>query len=144
MTENFIGPIDSKDIMARLIRLETKVCLKFEEMEKALVIARELVEKDKILARESVNTHFEQINQFQKRMDKLESSFATKPDVQKEVDAAAGKLAGEVTALSLLIHSVKDSLDVQINALKRLVYIGVGIAISLQFMARFLLPKVGM
>ena len=82
----------SRDTLERLVRLETKICLKFEELEKAIVLAREISEKDKVLARETIDARLQHMNEFQ--------------------------------------H--------QVNLQGRLIYIGVGIVIAIQFIVHFL------
>jgi glucose-6-phosphate isomerase len=92
----------------RLTRLETKVHLKFEELDRALVLAAANVEKEKILARDQTRLHFDEVNQFQKRMDKMAAMFATR-------------------------EWVIDKLE-QVN---KLIYIGVGLAIAIGFVLKF-------
>lgn len=96
---------DNKDILTRLVRLETTVSLKFEEMDKALVLARELAKTNRENTNAALDHRLEGMNQFQKRIDKLEGTFATKD--------ALGKI-------------------------ERLVYVGVGIVIAIQFFIHFL------
>lgn len=44
--------------LERLAKLETKVHLKFEELDKALVLAREMADNEKVYAREQTADHF--------------------------------------------------------------------------------------
>jgi CHASE3 domain sensor protein len=121
MEVNMVVPIDNeeyisqKDTLSRLVRLETKVCLKFEEMEKAIVLAREQIERDKELAKNDLDRRLASMNEFQKRMDKLEGTFATKDYVNDTI----------------------ASINLRINSVEKLVFIGVGILISLQFIFHF-------
>ena len=78
----------NKETLERLVRLEEHVKVRFKELDKALNIARE-----------GIDYRLAGMNEFQKRMDRLESTFAT-----------------------------KDSL----NALTKIVYIGLGIVLGIQ------------
>ena len=106
----------SRDTLERLVRLETKICLKFEELEKAIVLAREISEKDKVLARETIDARLQHMNEFQRRMEKLEGTFITQSCLDEE--------------LRIIQH--------QVNLQGRLIYIGVGIVIAIQFIVHFL------
>lgn len=109
--------MESNVILERLVKLETAVGLQFTEMEKALILAREQIERDKRDAANTLNHRLEGMNEFQKRMDKLEGTFITEKTCeqrQKEIDRR-----------------------VSINS--RLIYIAVGIFLMLEFLIR--LPK---
>lgn len=88
------------NIIARIVRLETATGLKFKEIEKATTLARDQIEKDKTLQRTQLDHRLEGMNEFQRRMDKLEGTFATSKDLE---------------------------------GIKKMMWIGVGIAISFQF-----------
>jgi hypothetical protein len=92
--------VEMDDTLSRLVRLETAVELKFEELEKALILARELAKNDRETATNVLNHRLEGMNEFQKRMDKLEGTFATKTELR---------------------------------GVERLVYVGVGIVLAVQF-----------
>jgi CHASE3 domain sensor protein len=95
------------DLIERLATLETRVCLKFEDLDKALVLARQLAEEEKRLTREQTARHFDDVNNFQKRMDRMSDALATKEWVTEKIDA-----------------------------LSKLVYIGVGIVLVLEVVFR--------
>ena len=102
--------ISNRDTLSRLVRLETKVCLKFEEMEKALVIAREAVGKEMEKATASLNTRLEGMNEFRRQIDKAEGTFAKKETVEKELDAIKRLLyigLGAVAAIEALLRFIK-------------------------------------
>ena len=107
--------MENADILARLVRLETKICLKFEEVDRALILARELVERQRQEAKEIIDHRLEILNDHQRRMDKLENTFAATDMLHNEVRS---------------ITKRQDITD-------RLVYIGVGIAIALQIFFKF-------
>ncbi len=99
--------ITLKEYFLKLItEQDDRNAIRFESMEKALVLARELAQADKELARAILEHRLESMNAFQRRMDKLEGTFATKD---------------------------------QLESLNKLLYVGVGIVITLQFVFRFLI-----
>ena len=102
--------LSSRNTLSRLVRLETKVCLKFEEMEKALVIAREAVGKEMEKATASLNTRLEGMNEFRRQIDKAEGTFAQRETVEKELDAIKRLLyigLGAVAAIEVLLRFIK-------------------------------------
>ena len=111
MTEN------AKDIAERLARLEEKTSLKFAEMEKALVLARELVDKERIDTKSTLEYRLAGMNEFQKRMDKLEGTFVTKENLTIYKDQTAKDIAN----------------------ISRLVYIGIGVVMAIQFLFRYVI-----
>jgi hypothetical protein len=120
--------MSEKDTLSRLVRLETKICLKFEEIEKATVLAREQIEKDKVLARQQLDHRLEGMNEFQRRMDKLAGTFVTKSDLEGAIKATKSDLEGAIKAI-----------NIKASATEKLVMIGVGIVVTLQFVFHFLL-----
>ena len=82
-----------RDTLERLVRLEASTYVKFVEIEKAIN-----------LAREGIDYRLNGMNEFQKRMDKLEGTFATKDNVH-----VLSKLVyvglGIVLAVQLLIYA---------------------------------------
>ncbi len=102
------GYISNRDTLSRLVRLETKVCLKFEELEKALVLARETVSAEMNKATSALNSRLEGMNEFRRQMDKQEGTYAKKEAVDRELDS-----------------------------IKRLLYIGVGLMLAVGIILRF-------
>ena len=117
MESNGAKYISAAENLARLVRLETKVCLKFEELEKSIVLAREQVSHNRDLARNQVEYRLQGMNEFQKRMNKLEETFAVKENVGKDID------------------DLKD----RINSNAKLLYIGIGVVLTLQIVFKFLI-----
>lgn len=78
-------------IRERLIKLETEVCLKFDERDKALDLATDLS-----------NKHFYELNQSKEHLAKVEVMFAT-----------------------------KEYVEMLIEPLRKLIYIGVGIFVAI-------------
>ena len=79
--------ISDRETLERLVRLETKVHMKFESLEQALMLARQTVKSDRDERKIELDRRLEGMNQFQKRMDKLEGTFATRSEL-----AAVSKL----------------------------------------------------
>jgi CHASE3 domain sensor protein len=94
-----------EDTLTRLVRLETAVDLKFKELDRALVLARELSSKDREIATEVLNRRLEGMNEFRAQMNKQEASYATKQEIR---------------------------------AVERLVWIGIGLLVALQFLAKWI------
>jgi len=129
VTEQFIS---NDDTLQRLARLETKVEEKFCSIKENLVLARDVSKDAKVLARNQLDAHLKGINEFQKRMDKLENTFATKDGVNEKIEGLRTTLDGKINALSIL-HGQR------INTLTKLVYIGVGGALVLELLLRFII-----
>jgi glucose-6-phosphate isomerase len=109
--------ISDRDTLERLVRLETKVDEKFESITCNIKLARDVAEKAETLARNQTDKHFENINNFQKRIDKLEGTFATKEGLDSRI----------------------FSLNERIDALSKLVYIGIGGVLVLELVFKFII-----
>ena len=96
--------INDKETLERLARLEMKTDLKFAEHEKAIVLAKDTVEH-----------RLHVLNDHQKRMDRLEITFASNVELK----------------------SAKESLEKQISVLTKFVYVAVGIFAALEFFLRY-------
>lgn len=88
-----------------MCRLEEGCRIRHEKDDQALNLAREILQNDIKIAREGMSVKLDGMNQFQKRIDRLEGTFATKDDLSE---------------------------------VKRLVYIGVGIIIALEFAIKYI------
>ena len=93
----------------RITKLEVavaKLCakyeLRFQEIDKALVLARELSEKDKVYARDRMEVRLVGMNEFQKRMDRLEGTFATKETMNQKLDAHSKIIYMAIGALAAI------------------------------------------
>jgi hypothetical protein len=122
--ENYISGTDT---LERLARLETKVHLKFAELDKAIILAANNVEKEKNYTREQNADHFKLVNNFQARMDKMSEAFAVKHDVHSDLDR-----------MKLAFDDKLELLKSLINNNTKLIYIGVGILLCLEVILRFL------
>ena len=110
---------ESETTIERLARLETKVHLKFLELDKALVLAATNIEKEKVQARDQTKLHFDEVNQFQKRMDKMADQFATREWVLDKLE------------------SINKRSDERFDRVNKLIYIGVGLATAIGLMLKF-------
>ena len=88
-----------RETFERLVRLESSTNVKFVELDKSIA-----------LARQGIDYRLAGMNEFQKRMDKLEGTFVTREQLE-----ASYKV-----------------FNAQISYLSKLVYIGVGILFTLQ------------
>ena len=113
--------ISERETLERLVRLETKAEAKFDSLDKALVLARELIEREKSQAKADLDHRLEGMNQFQKRMDRLEGTFATKDEI-----SLLQKVVGT--------FATKDEL----TALWRIAWIGIGVMLTLQIVFKFI------
>lgn len=107
--------ITYKELLERIVRLETSDAVRVEEKKEALVLARTLLSKELELTRNQVAEKLEGHNQWQRRWDKNEAVFATKVDMLDKITV------------------VDDKFAIRIRNLERLVFIGVGIAVAVQF-----------
>jgi len=104
--KNCLSPLK---LFERLVQLETnfKVCK--EKDAEALVLSRELMQKDKELATVSLDKRLESMNEFRHQMEKQEGCFARKDDTEKEF-----------------------------NALRKLVYVGLGIVLAAATLMKYI------
>lgn len=127
------------DVDFRLNKLEVdvaKLCvkynLKFSEIDKALILAREIVEKDKIHARDQIEIRLEGMNQFQRRMDRLESTFSTKTDLDDRIKIMEDKIEVQIR------HNEAD-----MKSLSRVVNMVVGGLLLVQFIFLVVVKFIG-
>jgi hypothetical protein len=64
--------------------IETLLATRFDNVDTALALAREMSEQSKDLARQDLNRHLELLNNSAKKIEKLEGTFATKDGVARE------------------------------------------------------------
>jgi len=92
------------DLNNRLTKLETYVNLKFQEHERALVLARESLARERETTALALTGKLETMNQFREQINKTEATYAK-----------------------------KDAVEERFSALERLIYTGVGFVLSIQF-----------
>jgi len=88
-----------KLLVQRVDSVKTAVDMGFTSMEKALILASRQQEK-----------HDAGVNEFQKRMDKLEATFATKSEVAKDLKASNRVLligAVLIVVLTIVLNYLK-------------------------------------
>ena len=120
MDENINKLITEKEIIERLVSLETEFRVRLSTNREALVLAREILEKELELARHQMDDKLEHHNQWQKRWDKNEGLLATKEELAEKIQIIEEKSLSRV------------------RALERLVYIGVGLAIAVSYFLKFI------
>jgi len=116
--EEYISP---RDTLERLVRLETKLCIKFEAMDKALVLARELATKQIDTAFVAMNTRLEGMNEFRHQLERQESQFLRKEDLARELAVIRELRISE-------IKSIKERQD----KMEKMFYVGLGIVLTIQ------------
>lgn len=104
-----------KEVVERLARLETKVHLKFAELDKSINLAAAVAREEKINTREQIAEHFRVVNNFQSRIDALTASFKTRDSCEES----------------------KNRIDEKVSANTKLIYTGVGILMALQIVFHF-------
>jgi len=165
MAEKYIS---DRDTLERLVRLETEVHKdqelrkdKCEAIQASIKLAKETVKEAETLARTQVDKHFETVNNFQKRIDRAEATYATVNGTDTKIATTKEVLESKIEALSsrvdTKIDSIREGLESKLEALderidtqsksveqdiekvSRLVYIGVGLVLAIEFVARFLI-----
>ena len=102
-----------KSIDTVCIKLEERhrqVDIRFNALDKALDIASKNAESYRKETREANAEHFKALNDSQKRMDDLKGTFASRENVDKDI-----------------------------KLLSKMIYMGAGIVIALEFLLRFLI-----
>ena len=103
-----------KELFERLVILEATFNTTVERDKEALILARELIAAETKHAREIFDDRLKHLNENQRRMDRLEDSFARLKDVDD-------------LKLAMKDFVTKEAFD----GLKRLVLMGIGIALAL-------------
>ena len=107
--------VSDKELLERIVKIETATKVSAEERKEALILARELLDKKLELASTQITEKLEVHNQWQRRWDKNELVLASK----KELD--------EKTIV------LEEKMNIRIRNLERLFFIGVGLAIASQY-----------
>ncbi len=94
------------ELTERLARVEERCLVTHRKDDQALHLARELLSKDVAYARDVIDRRLEGMNQFQKRMDRLENTFATKDQLDTIRKFVYIGLGG-VLALELVLRFIK-------------------------------------
>ena len=94
-------------LFERLIRLETQFETSSRKDAEALVLSRTLLEKETTIARLVVDNKLEHLNEYQRRMDKLTDTFATRESlegVKKLIWIGMGVIVALQVIFPVLIH----------------------------------------
>ena len=119
MTEN-LRCVTDKELLERIVVLETEAKVRAAMSKDALVLAREILAKELELARVQMDERLEGHNQWQKRWDRNEGLLATKEEVSEKFQTSDEK------------SSIRN------RNIERLVYIGVGLAIAVSYFLNFI------
>jgi hypothetical protein len=98
-----------KLLILRIDLVKSSLDFGFAAMEKALILARDAATDEKRSAECTLNAHLEKLNQHSTKMERLESTFATKEGVAKEF-----------------------------KFVNKVLYIGLGIFIAVEFFFKYL------
>lgn len=115
--------LTQKEIVERITRLETKFDIRFQELDKALVLARNQLEQQKKEAKDTIDFRL-------KGMD--EGTFATTAELKSNISDVRKDINTSVSELRNNINSNYSDLRGKIAANDRLIYIGMGFLICLQ------------
>lgn len=105
----------------RLIKLESEFHLYCKVTNDALMLAREIIEKESLSFKEHLDLKLIGYNNFQHRIDALTNTFVTTSALEREVT-----IARERTDVRAKVNSDK------VDTLARLVYIGLGLFLAIQ------------
>jgi hypothetical protein len=126
-----------------IARVETKLI----ETEKNIQLARDLVEKETQNAKETIEHRLVILNENQRRMDRLESLFSTKEYVDSLIKYTKESRDKDIQSLKNSVEkdldNFKNLINPDISSLKKIVYIGLGIVLTIQFIL-MLLIRVGL
>lgn len=98
--------ISDRETLERLVRLESIVQLKFDEMAKALILAQIANDKISSEAKRVVDERLEGLNQHRERLIRMEGTFATKEELAvalKYIYIAMGILIAVEVVIQLFI-----------------------------------------
>jgi len=121
--------LSQKSILERLVRLETSTPIEFKNLDKAIVIAREQIEKDKITAKEQVNETFATLQALNREVKEL----------NEKIGASVNDTIAKMDKMSEKFEKRKEVTDLENAGIKKLVWIGVGIAICLSWLLQYVM-----
>jgi len=147
MAEKYIS---DRDTLERLVRLETEV-QKDQELRKdkwdaiidSIKLAKEVAREAENLARTQVDKHFETVNNFQKRIDRAEATYATvngtdtkltttKEVLESKIEALSSRVDTKIDSIREGLESKLEALDEKADAQSRTLNIGIGIVLAVQ------------
>jgi hypothetical protein len=138
--------ISDRDTLERLARLEVEVQkdrelrqVQCESILSNIKLAKEVAREAETLARKQVDKHFDIVNNFQSRIERAEGLYATKEDVLSKTTALKESLETKIDGINKYVGETKDALDLSINRLSVLVYVGVGLVLAFEFVFKFII-----
>jgi len=150
-------PVDNCFIklIDRVSALETEIKVRFEERDKArelardnlrrevelarsqlsneITLARELHDKERERTQEQIQFKLDIQNNYQKKIDRLESTFSPLKYVDDAAEVVSEKITRMETSLKENQVNNNEMQDHKIDSLSRMVYIGFGVMFGLQF-----------
>lgn len=127
-------------LLERLTTLEVSIEQNFKRIDSNVALARDIVEKDRTETRDLLEAKFEAFNQWQRRFDRLEGELVKKSELEKEVvvarqftDQALSTARDVTTVAERNIKTTLEGIHHRMNSIERLVYIGVGLTLAVQF-----------
>ena len=112
--------VTDKELLERIVVLETAFTERHTATKEALVLAREILAKELSITKIQIAEKLESQNQWQRRWDKNEGLLATKDELAKEIQV------------------LDKTHNIRLDAVLRLVYIGMGIAIAGSYFVGYL------
>ena len=101
--------------LERLIKLEVETRLGFENMDKALILARDMSKDERIYFREHLDSKLLDLNGLQRKMAVMEGTFVTGKDLEL----------------------LEGRMDQKISPLTKFVYVGLGAVAALELILKF-------
>ena len=108
-------------LFEKLVRLETVFSEHVANEQRALVLAREIQQKDLELAHTALSHKLDSMNQFIVRIDRMEGSLVTKDALEKEVKSARYAL-----------QSLEKLTTPKIDAISKVTNMGIGVLLTIQ------------
>ena len=121
--------LSNKSILERLVRLETKTCLEFTNLDKAVVLAREQVERDKQAAKEQVKETFATLQALNREVKEL----------NEKIGASVNDTIAKMDKISEKFEKQRETSEAKNESLKRLVWMGAGGVLCLNWLLQYLL-----
>jgi len=121
--KRYLPYLTDKEILERITTVETETRIRHEEAQRALVLAREVERLRLELSNVELKHRLEVLNDHKKSMDELKGILASKDFVLDKVDIVKEK-----------VESAQNRQEPK----NKLIYIGLGVFLAIQFIALLL------
>jgi len=121
--------ISQQSILERLTRLETSTPLEFKNLDKAIILARDQIDKDKSAAKEQINATFATLQALNIEVKEL----------NEKIIASVNDTCARIEKFSDKLEKRKEASDIENASIKRLVWIGAGVALCLSWILQNIL-----